>query len=67
MLSESTPVLSRAVAYFEIFMLQLEYVGESYKLLKPMTDIGYLWACKYYKKMDDNDVYIVTMCKFLNA
>ena len=29
-------------------------------------EIGLHWATKYYIKMDDTDVYIITMCKFSN-
>lgn len=63
MSSEATPVLSRAIIYFEMLMTEWEKMGEQHKELKPWTDIGLRWATKYYIQMDDTDAYIVTMCK----
>jgi hypothetical protein len=65
MSSESTPILSRAISYFEVFMTQLEELGREHELLEPWTKTGLDWATKYYKRMDDTDVYVVTMCEFL--
>jgi len=66
MLSETMPVLSRAIIDFEKFMTTLEATGEDNPVLKPWTDIGVKWATKYYKQMDDTNVYVVTMCKSFN-
>ena len=63
MSSEATPVLLRAIIYFEMLMTEWEKMGEQHKELKPWTDIGLRWATKYYIQMDDTDAYIVTMCK----
>ena len=63
MSSEATPVLSRAIIYFEMLMTEWEKMGEQHKELKPWTDIGLHWAMKYYIQMDDTDAYVVTMCK----
>lgn len=65
MSSESTPVLSRAISSFEIFMTQWENLGKKYEILRPWTEIGLKWAKKYYIRMDDTDAYIITMCEFL--
>ena len=66
MSSETTPVLSRAIPSFEMFMTEWERLGASFPELKPWIDIGLKWAKKYYVRMDDTDTYVVTMCKFLN-
>jgi hypothetical protein len=65
MSSESTPVLSHAISHFEMFMTDLERLGEMHEILRFWTDIGVRWATKYYIRMDDTAAYIVTMCKFL--
>jgi hypothetical protein len=64
MSAESMPVLSSAVAIFEIFMSEWESLGKKYPKLIPWIDVGLDWAKKYYKFMDDTDAYIVTMCEF---
>jgi hypothetical protein len=66
MLFESTPVLSRAISSFEMFMTDWEKLGKTYAELRPWMDIGLRWAKKYYTRMDDTDAYVVTMCKSLN-
>jgi hypothetical protein len=68
MSAESMPVLSSAVGLFEIFMSQWERLGEDPKL-SPWTTVGLKWANKYYRRMDDTDAYIVTMCEssYLNV
>jgi hypothetical protein len=63
MSSESTPVLSRAISSFEIFMTDWEKLGKYHENLRPWTEIGLRWAKKYYARMDDTDAYIITMCK----
>jgi hypothetical protein len=63
MSSKATPVLSRAIIYFEMLMMEWEKMGEQHEELKPWTDIGLHWATKYYIQMDDTDAYVVTMCK----
>ena len=64
MSAESMPVLSSAVAIFEIFMSQWEELGKEFKRLTPWINVGLNWAKKYYKFMDDTDAYIVTMGEF---
>ncbi|KAF8502327.1 hypothetical protein F5888DRAFT_1581725, partial [Russula emetica] len=64
MSSESTPVLSRAISSFEMFMTEWEKLREQHEMLRPWTEIGLQWAKKYYIRMDDTDAYVVTM--FLN-
>lgn len=64
MSAESMPVLSSAVATFEIFMSQWEEDAEKSPRLAPWINIGLKWAKKYYRAMDDTDAYIVTMCEF---
>lgn len=60
------PVLSRAIVHFEMLMTEWENLGKQHNILKPWTDIGLEWATKYYIRMDDTEVYVVTMCKFLS-
>ena len=62
MSSESTPVLSRAISNFEMFMTEWEKLGEQHEMLRPWTEIGLRWAKKYYTRMDDTDAYVITMC-----
>jgi hypothetical protein len=64
MSAESMPVLSSAVAIFEIFMTEWEELGKEYPKLSPWINIGLKWAKKYYRLMDDTDAYIVTMGEF---
>lgn len=66
MSTETTPILSRAIIFFEMFMTELEKLGSQHEILEPWTDTGLHWAKKYYARMDDTDVYIVTMCRSLN-
>jgi len=63
MSSETTPVVSRAIAYFELFIINLEKLGKEHDLLKPWTDATLKWVYKYYSRMDDNNVYVITMCE----
>lgn len=63
---ESTPVLSRAISSFEMFMTEWERVGSQHEELRLWTEIGLRWAKKYYIRMDDTDAYVVTMCQSLN-
>ena len=64
MSSKSTPVLSRAISDFELFMTEWEKLGEQHDGLKFWMDIGLHWAKKYYIRMDETDAYVITMCKF---
>lgn len=66
MSSESTPILSQAISSFELFMTDWEKLGQEYKMLRPWTEIGLEWAKRYYVRMDDTDVYVVTMCMSSN-
>ena len=59
---ESTPVLSRAMSSFELFMTEWEKLGKQHRILRPWMEIGLQWAKKYYTRMDDTDAYIMTMC-----
>jgi hypothetical protein len=61
MSAESMPVLSSAVAIFEIFMSEWEDLAKDYPKLLPWIRVGLVWAKKYYKLMDDTDAYMVTM------
>lgn len=65
MSAHATPVLSGAIPTFELLMTQWEYLGNNYPNLKPWTDIGLLWAKKYYKRMDATRAYVIAMCKFV--
>jgi hypothetical protein len=67
MSSETTPILSRAIPDFEIFMTQWERFGSVYPVLKFWIDIGLHWAKKYYNRMNDTDAYVVAMCKSLTG
>ena len=64
MSAELMPVLLSAVVIFKIFMSQWEELGKKFKRLMPWINVGLNWAKKYYKFMDDTDVYIVTMGEF---
>ncbi|KAF8271225.1 hypothetical protein EI94DRAFT_1493682, partial [Lactarius quietus] len=64
MSSELMPVLSCTIISFKMFMMELEKLREQHKILKPWTKIGLHWATKYYIRMDDTDMYVMTM--FLN-
>jgi hypothetical protein len=66
MSSKSTPVLSHAISGFKKFMMQWESLGDQHDKLKPWADIGLNMAKKYYRRMDDTNVYVITMCKFVN-
>ena len=66
MLSEATPVLSRAITHFEMLMTDWEDLAKQYKLLEPWINIGLQWATKYYIRMDDTEAYVITMCKYWN-
>ena len=59
-------MVSCAIIYFEMFMKDLETLGKKHELLRPWTSVALKWAYKYYRRMDDNDVYVVTMCECLN-
>jgi hypothetical protein len=63
MSSESTPVLSRAISNFKMFMTEWERLGEQHEMLQPWMEIGLRWAKKYYTRRDDTDTYVITMCK----
>lgn len=65
MSAHATPVLSGALPSFELFMTQWERLGELHANLKPWTDIGLKWANKYYRRMDNTNVFIIATCKFL--
>jgi hypothetical protein len=66
MSSESTPVLSRAISGFEMFMTEWEEMAEQHERLRPWINTGLKWAKKYYIRMDDTDAYVVSMCKSSN-
>lgn len=63
MSGESMPVLSGAVALFELFMSGWEDLRDERPELTPWITIGLKWATKYYRMMDDTDAYVVTMSK----
>ena len=49
-----------------MFMKDLETLGKKHELLHLWTSVVLKWAYKYYRWMDDNDIYVVTMCECLN-
>jgi hypothetical protein len=61
MSAESMPVLSSAVALFELFMSQWEELSQQHRKLTPWIKVGLDWAKKYYHLMDETNTYIVTM------
>jgi hypothetical protein len=61
MSAESMPMLSSAIAIFEIFMSQWEDLSKEFPKLTPWINVSLNWAKKYYNLMDDTDAYIVTM------
>jgi hypothetical protein len=63
--SETTPVLSHAIINFEEFMTGWERLGKKHKILRPWSDIGLRWVTKYYVRMDDTEVYILTIYKLV--
>ena len=65
MSSESMPVLCGAVTSFELLMTKWERLGEEHQELQYWTQISLAWAQKYYKRMDNTDAYVITMCEFL--
>ncbi len=65
MSSESMPVLCSAVASFKLLMTKWERLGEEHQELQYWTQISLAWAQKCYKRMDDTNVYVITMCEFL--
>ena len=64
MSGESMPVLSSAVALFELFMTEWEARRDERPELAPWIKIGLKWATKYYRLMDDTDAYVVSMSEF---
>jgi len=44
-------------------MTAWEDLGRRHVVLKAWTDMGLKWAKKYYRRMDDTDAYVLTMCK----
>ena len=65
MSSESQPRLGAAVPMFEMLMSSWEKLARDEPRLKPWVDHALNWVYKYYKRMDNKDVYILAMCKFL--
>jgi hypothetical protein len=65
MSQESNPILSGAIILFETFMTQWEMLSNlkakphMKALLKPSLTKTY----KYYDRMDQTKVYVITMCK----
>lgn len=64
MSKQKTPVLAGVVPSFERMMTKLEKLAERRPALAPAINIGLEFAYKYYKKMDETDAYIVSMCKY---
>ncbi|KAG5642623.1 hypothetical protein H0H81_010538 [Sphagnurus paluster] len=60
---EKTPTLGSVIPQFELFMTSLEELGKATPSLKEITDVGILWATKYYSRMDNSRAYAVAMCK----
>ena len=61
------PVITHAIIRFEMFMTDLEMVKKEHEVLMPWVDVALSWAYKYYKRMDDNDIYVITMCECLRS
>ncbi|KAG5649092.1 hypothetical protein H0H81_006365 [Sphagnurus paluster] len=61
---EKTPTLSSVIPQFELFMMSLEELRKATPSLKEITDVGILWATKYYLRMDNSRAYAVAM--FIN-
>jgi hypothetical protein len=59
--SKSTPVLLHVISDFEKFMTKC---GAQHEVLRFWTEIGLNWAKKYYQRMDETGIYVITMCKF---
>lgn len=45
---ETTPMVLHAIAYFELFIANLERLRKKYDLLKPWMNATLKWAYKYY-------------------
>ncbi|KAG5645980.1 hypothetical protein H0H81_008655, partial [Sphagnurus paluster] len=59
--AEKTPTLGSVILQFELFMTSLEELGKATPSLKEITDVGILWATKYYSRMDNSRAYAVAM------
>jgi hypothetical protein len=64
MSKDKTPVLAGAIPSFERFMSQWERIAEKNLHLAPAIKIGLDFANKYYKRMDDTNAYVVSMCEY---
>ena len=62
MSSESTPVLSRSIPAFEMFMTMWESMRKD-KDTKSWVEVGLAWAKEYYIRMDNTQAYIISMCE----
>jgi hypothetical protein len=58
---EETPVLSGSLPAFEMFMSSWEMLADKHERLKPLIDIGLVWAKKYYCRMDNTRAYVIAM------
>jgi hypothetical protein len=63
MSKEKTPVLAGTVPTFKRFMTSWEKLAEKNQHLAPVIKVGLKFAYKYYKKMDDTDAYMMSMCE----
>jgi len=45
-------------------MTSWELLAEKHARLKPLIDIGLVWAYKYYSRMDNSRAYVIAMGMF---
>lgn len=64
MSSESTPMLSSAVAALEHLMERWGGMAQIVTHCAPMIAVGLSWAEKYGHKMSQTNVYAIAMCEF---
>ena len=65
MSSESQLQLGAAVPTFKLLMLSWEKLATNLPRLKLWIDHALGWVYDYYRWMDNRDVYILAMCKWL--
>ena len=61
--AEKTPILGNVVPQSELFITSLEDLGDQNEELKPITNVGVMWAMKYYQCMDYSWMYAIAMCE----
>ncbi|KIK14997.1 hypothetical protein PISMIDRAFT_72855, partial [Pisolithus microcarpus 441] len=61
MSAEARPTLSCAVPSFELFMTAWEKMQQENRRLVPFIEVGLIKARRYYNRMDNTKVYIISM------